>query len=49
MLAEIYIEALPVDEVLADQVWEVWFAGRISDFVALWAWWHIVLTIIPVK
>jgi len=30
MLTEIYIEALLVDEVLADQVWEAWNAGRIE-------------------
>jgi hypothetical protein len=27
MLAEIYIEALLVDEEMADQVWEAWDAG----------------------
>jgi len=27
MLTEIYIEALLVDEELADQVWEAWDAG----------------------
>jgi len=32
MLTEIYIEAL--DEELADQVWEAWFFGEISDAVA---------------
>jgi len=41
MLTEIYIEALLVDEVLADQVWEVWDAGEIDDFVAGWAWWML--------
>ncbi len=34
MLTEIYIEALLVEEELADQVWEAWDAGEISDFVA---------------
>jgi len=38
MLTEIYIEALLVDENLADQVWEAWDAGEISDIVAAWAW-----------
>ncbi len=38
MLTEIYIEALLVDEELADQVWEAWNAGEIDDAVALWAW-----------
>ena len=38
MLTEIYIEALLVDEGLADQVWEAWFGKEIDDFVAAWAW-----------
>jgi len=42
MLAEIYIEALLVDEEAADAVWEAWSNGGISDFVAAWAWWGIV-------
>jgi len=29
MLTEIYIEALLVDEKLADQAWEAWDAGRL--------------------
>jgi len=40
MLTKIYVEALLVDEELADQVWEAWDKGEISDFVA---WWHIAL------
>ena len=43
MLTEIYIEALLVDEELADQVWEAWDAENISDLVAAWAWWVIVM------
>jgi hypothetical protein len=31
MLTEIYIESLLVDEELADQVWEAWDGGLISD------------------
>ena len=31
MLTEIYIEALLVDEELADQVWEAWDKGEIDD------------------
>ncbi len=31
MLTEIYIEALLVDEELADQVWDEWDAGEIDD------------------
>jgi hypothetical protein len=38
MLTEIYIEALPVDEELADQVWEAWDAGEINDQVAWLVW-----------
>jgi len=30
MLTEIYIEALLVDEDLADQVWELWDTGVIT-------------------
>ena len=35
MLARLYVEALLVDENLADQVWD---AGVITDGVAAWAW-----------
>ena len=38
MLTEIYIEALLVDEELADQVWAAWDRGEISDFWASWLW-----------
>ncbi len=40
MLTEIYIEALLVDEELADQVWEVWSRGEVSDLAAcsVWLW-----------
>ena len=41
MLTEIYIEALFVDEDLADQVWEAWDKGEIDDFTAALAWWLI--------
>ncbi len=34
MLAEIYIEALLIDEELADQFWEAWDKGEIEDQVA---------------
>ncbi len=39
MLTEIYIEALLVDEDLADQVWN---AGEIDDATAALAWWIVV-------
>ena len=44
MLTEIYIEAIWVDEELADQVWKVWDAGQIVDLIALRAWWCMALS-----
>jgi len=41
MLTEIYIEALLVNEELADEVWEAGNAGEISEFWAAWMWWVI--------
>ncbi len=41
MLNELYIEALLVNEELADQVWEAWDKGEIDDQVAWLAWWLI--------
>ncbi len=41
MLTEIYIEALLVDEELADQVWAALMAGEIDELSA-WAAWLIV-------
>jgi len=38
VLTRLYIEALLVDEELADQVWEVWDAGEINHAVAYTAW-----------
>ena len=38
MLTEIYIEALLVDEDLADHVWEDWDKGEIDDGAAYFAW-----------
>jgi len=38
MLTEAYIEALLVDEELADQVWEAWDAGEIDALTARIAW-----------
>ncbi len=38
MLTEIYIEALLIDEKLADQVWEAWDAGEIDTQIACLAW-----------
>ena len=42
MLTEIYIEALLVDEELADQVWEAWDEAEIDDQIACIAWMLIV-------
>ena len=44
MLTEIYIEALVVDEELADQVWEAWDKGEIDDASALLVWWWMVVS-----
>jgi hypothetical protein len=41
MLTETCIEALLVDEDLADQVWEAWDTGLIPDIVAALTWWQI--------
>ncbi len=41
MLTRLYIEALMVDEELADQVWTAWDKGEIDDQVAWLAWWMI--------
>lgn len=45
MLTEIYIEALLVNEDLADQVWKMWGAGTITDDRAAWlAWWSVTIS-----
>ena len=38
MLTELYLEALLVDEELADMVWELWNQRVIADEVAANAW-----------
>jgi hypothetical protein len=43
MLTEIYIQALLVDEELADQVWKARDKGEIEDQIAWLAWWLITL------
>ena len=45
MLTKIYIEALLVDEELADQVWDAWDKGEIDDQIAWLAWWTIAASI----
>jgi len=46
MLTEIYIEALLVDEGLADQVSEAWHKQEIDDQLAWLGWW--IITLAPV-
>lgn len=38
MLCSIYIEALLVNEDMADQIWGAWNAGELCDMVAATAW-----------
>ena len=38
MFTELYIEALLVDEELADEVWELWDQGDIANELAMIAW-----------
>ena len=38
MLTEIYIEALLVDEEMADQVWDAWYKGEIDEAPAYLMW-----------
>ncbi len=48
MLTEIYIEALLVDEELADQVWQAWDVGEVSDLTACLAWIMIASVVLRV-
>ncbi len=48
MLTEFYIDALLVDEKLADQVWEAWDAGEIDDSTAWLAWMLIASVVLRV-
>ncbi len=43
MLTEIYIEALLVDEQLADRIWAAWDVGEVSDLTACIAWMLIAM------
>ncbi len=45
MLAEIYIEALLVDEELADQVWEAWDKAKIDNETACILWMRVAMKI----
>jgi len=42
MFTRIYVEALLVDEELADKVWEAWDVGEADDETACIAWRLIV-------
>ncbi len=42
MLTKMYIEALLVDEELADLVWDALEAGMIDELTACRGWWCIV-------
>ena len=44
MPTRLYIEALLVDEELADQVWVAWDAGEVGDLTAGSAWWLLSLS-----
>ncbi len=43
MLTEIYIEALLVDEELADQVWEAWHSREADEETVCIAWMLIAM------
>ncbi len=43
MLTELYIEALLVDEELADMVWGAWDAGKTDDDAACIGWMLIAM------
>ncbi len=47
MLTEIYIEALLVDEKLADQVWKAWISQEVDDETACMAWLLIAGLVCP--
>ena len=41
MFSDPYIEALLVDEELADLVWDLWYQTKITNEVAELAWWLV--------
>ena len=45
MLTRLYVDALLVDSVLADQVFELWSEGVITDGLAAMAWCIVALRI----
>ncbi len=44
MLTKAYVEALLVDEKLADQVWELWDVGLIDDELVTITWLLIAIS-----
>jgi hypothetical protein len=44
MLVDLYVDALLINESQADQEWELWNAGVITDDVAAWAWLIVAMT-----
>jgi len=44
MLTEIYIEALLVDEELADHIWKAWDGSEINNLTAYLSWLAVVLS-----
>ena len=38
VFADLYVLAFKVDMDLADEVWELWDTGIITDELAAWAW-----------
>ncbi len=48
MLTRFYVEALLVEEELADQVWEFWDAGEADDETACLTWMLIASVVLRV-
>ena len=44
MFARLYIEALLVNEELANMVWELWNTGVITNNLAEWAWFELAFS-----
>ena len=41
MLNRLYQDAYIVDSQAADEIWEEWWAGDLTDFAVGWAWWNV--------
>jgi len=44
MFVDLYVDALLADQELADQVWELWNEGVITDDLAGMAWFIVAMT-----